>query len=59
VVTEGYVKDNVHMADFFLSCSSQGFKELFWQCYRKWYFVSTLSNWGRGLQKFRWGRGVR
>jgi len=40
------VKDNVHMAYFFLNCSSQQCNELCWHCYRKWYFVSTciLSN---------------
>jgi len=31
-------------ADFFLNCSSQRCNELFWQCYRKRYFVSILSN---------------
>jgi len=47
------VKYNVHMADFFLNCASQRCNELFWQCYRKRYFVSTLSNWGGILQKLR------
>jgi len=36
------VKDNVHVADFFLNCSSQQCNELFWQCYRKQHFVSSL-----------------
>jgi len=40
------------MADFFYNCSSYRCnKLLFWQCYRKQYAVSTLSNWGGILQK--------
>jgi len=35
-------KDNVHIADFFLNCSSQRCNELFWQCNRKQYFVYSL-----------------
>jgi len=33
------------MTDF-SELSSQRCSELFWQCYRKRYFVSILSNWG-------------
>jgi len=45
------LKDNIHMAlaDIFLNCSSQRCNKLFWQCYRKRYFGSILSNWGRGI----------
>jgi len=30
----------------FLNCSPQQCNELRWNCYRKWYVVSTLSHWG-------------
>jgi len=37
------------MADYFLNCSSQWCNEI-WQCYRKRYFDSRLSNYGGFLQ---------
>jgi len=41
-----------YLSDFFLNCSSQRCNELFWQCCRKLYFVSKLSNfWGDFCRK--------
>jgi len=36
----------------FSKLSSQRCNELFWQCYRKLYFVSILSNWGNFAETY-------